>query len=62
MSSSQVCPLQAYCDQKSFGGGWQMCYTAKNSPVHLTDENALVYDQSKPYKKDGRHPPGLDVR
>jgi hypothetical protein len=46
-------PFQTYCDQKSFGGGWQMCYTNKYSSVSLTDESKLVYNASKPYKSDG---------
>ncbi|KAJ1482309.1 hypothetical protein T484DRAFT_2664995 [Baffinella frigidus] len=46
-------PFQAYCDQKSFGGGWQMCYSAKTAQVHMTNESALVYDEAKPYKTDG---------
>jgi hypothetical protein len=46
-------PYQAYCDQKSFGGGWQMCYTAKHKPVYMTDEKKIVYNSSTPYKTDG---------
>uniref|UniRef100_A0A7S0WCA3 Fibrinogen C-terminal domain-containing protein n=1 Tax=Hemiselmis tepida TaxID=464990 RepID=A0A7S0WCA3_9CRYP len=45
--------FQTYCDQKSFGGGWQMCYTSKYANVALTDETKLVYNSSKPYKVDG---------
>ena len=47
---------QAYCDQKSFGGGWQMCYTTKHKPVHLSNESALVYNEATPYKTDGAFP------
>ena len=46
-------PFQAYCDMKSFGGGWQMCYTTKYSKVYLTNDKALVYNASLPYKTDG---------
>ena len=46
-------PFQAHCDMKSFGGGWQMCYTSKYSRVHLTDEDYLAYNASLPYRADG---------
>lgn len=46
-------PFQTYCDQKSFGGGWQMCYSSKYGAVSLSDESGLVYNASKPYKSDG---------
>lgn len=46
-------PFQAYCDMKSFGGGWQMCYTTKYAAPHLTDEASLAYNASAPYKTDG---------
>jgi hypothetical protein len=46
-------PFQAYCDMKSFGGGWQMCYTTKYAPPRLTDEAKIVYNASNPYKTDG---------
>jgi len=44
---------QAYCDQKSWGGGWQMCYTNKYKPVVMADEKQLGYNASLPYKTDG---------
>jgi hypothetical protein len=46
-------PYQAYCDMKSFGGGWQMCYTSQYSSVHLTNDSELVYNASLPYRTDG---------
>jgi len=46
-------PFQAYCDMKSFGGGWQMCYTSKYEAPHLTEEARLAYNSSRPYQSDG---------
>eukprot|EP00961_Rhodomonas_salina_P151203 2035739-Rhodomonas_salina.1 len=46
-------PFQAYCDMKSMGGGWQMCYTTKHTQPKLTNDADLVYNASLPYKTDG---------
>mmetsp|Transcript_27409 Transcript_27409/g.42800 ORF Transcript_27409/g.42800 Transcript_27409/m.42800 type:complete len:423 (-) Transcript_27409:697-1965(-) len=46
-------PYQAYCDMKSFGGGWQMCYTTKQSSPIMSNETNLVYDSKKPFQTDG---------
>jgi len=45
--------FQTYCDQQSFGGGWQMCYTTKHEQPRLSEDAALGYNSSKPFKTDG---------
>lgn len=40
----------AYCDMKSFDGGWTMCYTTDNL-VNLTAQ--VTYDENLPYGRNG---------
>ena len=42
--------FQAYCDMKSYSGGWTMCYTTDE---YVTPKTEVTYDAQFPYGSDG---------